>query len=32
MCKILMPINPCYVEEILAGRKKYEYNQTILIR
>ena len=27
MCKILMPINPCYVEEILAGRKKYEYRK-----
>ena len=27
MCKILMPINPEYVEEILAGRKKYEYRK-----
>lgn len=27
MCKILMPINPCYVEEILTGRKKYEYRK-----
>lgn len=27
MCKILMPINPCYVEEILSGRKKYEYRK-----
>lgn len=28
MCKILMPINPEYVDEILAGRKKYEYRKT----
>lgn len=27
MCKILMPINPCYVDEILSGRKKYEYRK-----
>ena len=27
MCKILMPINPQYVNEILAGRKKYEYRK-----
>lgn len=27
MCKILMPINPKYVDEILAGRKKYEYRK-----
>ena len=27
MCKILMPINPVYVEEILSGRKKYEYRK-----
>ena len=27
MCKILMPINPEYVEEILSGRKKYEYRK-----
>lgn len=27
MCRILMPINPEYVEEILAGRKKYEYRK-----
>ena len=27
MCKILMPINPCYVEEILSGRKRYEYRK-----
>lgn len=27
MCKILMPINPEYVDEILAGRKKYEYRK-----
>ena len=25
MCRILMPIKPEYVDEILAGRKKYEY-------
>ncbi len=28
MCKILMSINPEYVEEILAGRKKFEYRKT----
>lgn len=28
MCKILMPINPQFVEEILTGRKKYEYRKT----
>lgn len=27
MCKILMPINPKYVEQILSGRKKYEYRK-----
>jgi len=27
MCKILMPINPEYVDEILSGRKKYEYRK-----
>lgn len=27
MCIILMPINPEYVDEILAGRKKYEYRK-----
>lgn len=27
MCKILMPINPEYVDEILAGHKKYEYRK-----
>lgn len=27
MCKILMPINPEYVSEILSGRKKYEYRK-----
>lgn len=27
MCRILMPINPKYVGEILAGRKKYEYRK-----
>ena len=27
MCRILMPINPKYVDEILAGRKKYEYRK-----
>lgn len=27
MCKILMPINPKYVDEILSGRKKYEYRK-----
>ena len=27
MCTILMPINPQYVDEILAGRKKYEYRK-----
>lgn len=27
MCRILMPINPEYVDEILAGRKKYEYRK-----
>lgn len=27
MCRILMPINPEYVAEILAGRKKYEYRK-----
>lgn len=27
MCKILMPINPKYVEMILSGRKKYEYRK-----
>ena len=27
MCEILMPINPEYVDEILAGRKKYEYRK-----
>ena len=28
MCKILMPINPEYVDEILSGNKKYEYRKT----
>lgn len=28
MCKILMSINPKYVEEILSGNKKYEYRRT----
>ena len=27
MCKILMPINPEYVDQILSGRKKYEYRK-----
>ena len=27
MCKILMPINPEYVDEILSGTKKYEYRK-----
>lgn len=27
MCRILMSINPIYVDEILAGRKKYEYRR-----
>lgn len=27
MCRILMPINPGYVDEILAGRKRYEYRK-----
>ncbi len=27
MCRTLMPINPEYVDEILAGRKKYEYRK-----
>ena len=27
MCKILMPINPEYVDEILMGNKKYEYRK-----
>lgn len=27
MCRILMPINPEYVDEILAERKKYEYRK-----
>lgn len=27
MCKILMPINPKYVDEILSKRKKYEYRK-----
>lgn len=27
MCKILMPINPEYVDEILSGKKKYEYRK-----
>lgn len=25
MCKVLMSINPEYVEKILSGSKKYEY-------
>lgn len=28
MCRILMPINPEYVDEILSGNKKYEYRKT----
>lgn len=28
MCKILMPINPKYVDKILSGKKKYEYRKT----
>lgn len=32
MCKILMPINPCYVDEILSGRKKYEYRKIKAIK
>ena len=27
MCKMLMPINPEYVDEILMGNKKYEYRK-----
>lgn len=27
MCRILMPINPQYVDEILLGNKKYEYRK-----
>ena len=27
MCIILMPIKPKYVDEILSGRKKYEYRK-----
>lgn len=27
MCKILMSINPEYVDEILSGNKKYEYRK-----
>ena len=27
MCKILMPIKPQYVDEILLGNKKYEYRK-----
>lgn len=27
MCKVLVPIKPEYVNEILAGRKKYEYRK-----
>ena len=27
MCRILMPINPEYVDKILDGRKKYEYRK-----
>lgn len=27
MCKILMPIKPIYVDEILSGRKKFEYRK-----
>lgn len=27
MCKILMPINPEYVDGILSGSKKYEYRK-----
>lgn len=27
MCRILMPINPEYVNEILAGKKRYEYRK-----
>ena len=27
MCKILIPINPEYVDEILSGNKKYEYRK-----
>lgn len=27
MCKILMPINPEYVDEIISGNKKYEYRK-----
>ena len=27
MCKILMPINPEHVDEILSGNKKYEYRK-----
>ena len=29
MSKILMPINPIYVEKILSGTKKYEYRKTL---
>lgn len=32
MCKILMPINPEYVDEILSGNKKYEYRKIIAKR
>ena len=32
MCKVLMSIKPEYVDEILSGRKKYEYRKTRLKR
>ena len=28
MCKVLMPIKPQYVDQILSGNKKYEYRKT----
>ena len=28
MCKLLMSINPEHVENILAGRKKFEFRKT----
>ena len=32
MCKILLSINPRYVEKILSGEKKYEFRTRIAKR
>lgn len=32
MCKVIMPIKPIYVKQILSGRKKYEFRKILAKR